>query len=66
MHFIKNKNVPSICLPATTEATEPIVLFVSEAGAYNPPPYCGNAAVVYADKESETDPKMKHTNEFVN
>lgn len=33
--------LPSICFPAT----EQIVLFVSEAGAYNPP-YCGNVAVV--------------------
>lgn len=39
--FCERRTLPSICFPAT----ELIVLFVSEAGAYNPP-YCGNVAVV--------------------
>lgn len=56
--------VPSICFPATTDATELIVLFVSEVGAYNPLAYCGSVAVVQADvKGSVTDPAKKKNTE---
>lgn len=40
------KNLPSICFPATIEAVAVRLLFVSGVGEYNPPVYCGNAAVV--------------------